>query len=234
MFKTTKYFKYCYENDTTVEYVATGLYTMLNCSFTSEDEDYGTDTIHFRMKGDVSMERISFEMLREIKDFLDYREGSIEASRADVQNDYDQYSNSTLIAFEYALSDITKDYNPGKWYATISDAGRMISKALLEDRTKVFSFCESNREEANGDPAKHEDNGNWYGVRRIPGFFDNDPGEFIVAVGYYGGGKVAFAYADWDEADDSTCESALVGAICKATGLCMDDMIYIEEEEEEK
>ena len=36
MEKITKYFTHDYENDTTVEYVNTGLYSMLNVSFTSE------------------------------------------------------------------------------------------------------------------------------------------------------------------------------------------------------
>ena len=62
MEKITKYFKYCYANDTTVEYVNTGLYSMLNCSYTSEDPDYGTDTIHFAMKENASMERIAYEI----------------------------------------------------------------------------------------------------------------------------------------------------------------------------
>lgn len=109
MEKITKYFKYSYENDTTVEYVNTGLYSMLNCSFTSEDPDYGTDTIHYTATPVESMEKMAYDMLQEVTDFLDYRDGSVEAPRCDVQNDYGEYSNSTLIAIEYALNEMIKE-----------------------------------------------------------------------------------------------------------------------------
>lgn len=234
MEKITKYFKYCYANDTTVEYVNTGLYSMLNCSYTSEDPDYGTDTIHFAMKENASMERIAYEMLGEVKDYLDWLDGFVEAPRADVQNNYDNYSHSTLIAIEYALADIAKDYPPRKWYATIQDAGRRIADTLLKDWGRTFAFCESDREEAKGNPEDHKDEGGWHGIKRIAGFFDNEPEEFIVAIGHYGGGNVAFAYVDGYEADADTCADRLVSAICKATGWDADNMIYVEEEEKKE
>ena len=68
MEKITKYFKHDYENDTTIEYVNTGLYSMLNCSFTSENPDYGTDTIHYTAEPAVSMEQMAYEMGIEITD----------------------------------------------------------------------------------------------------------------------------------------------------------------------
>ena len=234
MEKITKYFKYSYDNDTTIEYVITGLYSMLNCSFTSEDPDYGTDTIHYTSVPVKSIEQMAYEMLGEVKDFLDWRDGSVEAPRCDVHNDYGEYSNSTLIAIEYALSAITKNYHPTKWYATIRDAGRFIANALLEDRTRIFAFCESDREEAKGNPNDHIDEGGWHGIKRIHGFFDNEDSEFIVAIGHYGGGNVGFAYVDWADADDSTCEDELVRAICKATGWDADNMIFVEEDTDVK
>jgi hypothetical protein len=232
MEKITRNFKYCYDNDTTIEYVNTGLYSMLNCSFTSEDPDYGTDTIHYGAgsKSVRSMEKMAFDMLREVKDFLDYRDGQIEGSLV-CDIDYDDYSNSTLIAIEYALYEIVKNYRPKKWYATIADASERIAKELLEDRTKSFSLCESDRLEASTDPEKHQDSGGWYGIKRIDGFFDNEKSEFIIAVGHYGGGGVAFGYADTLESDDSTCEYQVRRAILNATGFDSDNYIYIEEEE---
>ena len=234
MEKITKHFKYSYDNDTTIEYVNPGLYSMLNCSFTSEDPDYGTDTIHYGVgsKSVRTMEQMAFDMLREVKDFLDYRDGEIE--RPLVCNiDYDDYSASTLIAIEYALTEISKNYSPKKWYATIADASERIAKELLKDRTKVFSFCESDRLEASTDPEKHQDGGGWYGIKRIDGFFDNEKSEFIIAVGHYGGGGVAFGYVDADEDDDSTCEYQVRRAILNAMGFGFDSFnyIYIEEEE---
>lgn len=232
MEKITRNFKYCYDNDTTIEYVNTGLYSMLNCSFTSEDPDYGTDTIHYGVgsKSVKTMEQMAFDMLREVKDFLDYRDGEIKSPLV-CNIDYDDYSTSTLIAIEYALIEILKDYRPKKWYATIADASERIAHELLNDRTKAFSFCESDRYEASEDPEKHKDVGGWFGIKRIDGFFDNEKSEFIIAVGIYGGGGVAFGYAYADEADDSTCEYQVRRAILNATGFDSDNYIYIEEEE---
>ena len=234
MEKITKYFKYCYENDTTIEYVNTGLYSMLNCSYTSEDPDYGTDTLHHTANPAKPMEELAYEMLQDVRKYLDWRDGTDPECYAKHSFYYDGYSNSTLIAIEYALTDITKNYHPTKWYATIRDAGRFIAKALLEDRTRTFAFCESDREEAKGNPEDHYDDGGWHGIKRIPGFFDNEKSEFIVAIGHYGGGNVGFAYVDWADADDSTCEDELVRAICKATGWDADNMIFVEEDTDVK
>ena len=234
MEKITKTFKYCYDNDTTIEYVNTGLYSMLNCSFTSEDPDYGTDTIHYGVgsKSVRSMEKMAFDMMREVKDFLDYRDGVIERPLV-CDIDYDDYSNLTLIAIEYALYEITKDYRPTKWYATIADASERIAKELLEDHTKVFSFCESDRLEASEDPEKHHNDGGWFGIQRINPF-DGDSCEFSVLVGYWGGGTLELAHVEEWEADDSNCETALRQTICKATGWDADNYIYIEEEPKEE
>lgn len=231
----TSHFEYCYENDTTIEYVNTGLYSMLNCSFTSEDPDYGTDTIHFSANPAESMEKMAYDMLFEVRDFLDYRDGKVEASLQNVQNDYDNYSNSTLIAIEYALSTLSKDYTPNKRYATIREASDWVAKRMLENSEKTFAFCESDREEAKGNPSKHEECGGWHGIKRIPGFFDNQPDEFIVAVGYYGGGNVGFGYAYLDILNPTEkfteVSRAIRKAICEATGWDSDNMIYIEEDE---
>lgn len=105
MEKITKYFKYSYENDTTVEYVSTGLYSMLNCSFTSEDPDYGTDTL----RSDPAIppkprEQMAYEMAKEIAAYLDATEdGDRRYSDAPYARKYDDYSNSTLYAIEKAL-----------------------------------------------------------------------------------------------------------------------------------
>lgn len=231
MEKFTRYFKCDYENDTTIEYVNTGVYSMLNCSFTSEDPDYGTDTIHFAGKSGERIEKIAYDMLQEIKKFLDYRDGVTFSDPQKLTLKYDQFSNSTLIAVERALQHISKYYIPNKRYATVWDASEWVAERMLEDSSRTFSFCESDREEANGNPEEHEDCGGWHGIKRIDGFFDNRPEEFIVAVGYYGGGCVGFGYA-YPEATDELSEvsRAVRKAICEATGLDADNMIYIEED----
>ncbi|MBP5463022.1 MAG: hypothetical protein J6Y20_13010, partial [Lachnospiraceae bacterium] len=145
---------------------------------------------------------------------------------------YGDYSNSTLYAVEKALHEIAEGYRPNKWYATIADASFMMAKRFLESSDVIFAFCESDREEAKGNPAEHKENGGWHGVKRIPGFFDNEPNEFIVAVGHYGGGNVGFGYADYGATDElSEISWAIRKAIYEATGWDADNMIYVEEEE---
>ena len=235
MEKITKYFKHDYDNDTTIEYVNTGLYSMLNCSFTSEDPDYGTDTLHYTSDPAVSEEQMAYEMGKEITDYCNKQDAGRynEVSRV-MRMIYGDYSNSTLYAIEKALHEIAEGYHPDKWYATIADASYLMAKRFLENSDVTFAFCESDREEAKGNPAEHEDNGGWHGVKRIPGFFDNESNEFIVAVGHYGGGNVGFGYADYGATDEpSEISRAIRKAICEATGWDADNYIYIEEDEKE-
>ena len=242
MEKITKYFKDSYENDTTVEYVSTGLYSMLNCSFTSEDPDYGTDTIHYTATPVESMEKMAYNMLYEVKDFLDYREGSVEAPRYDVQNDYGEYSNSTLYAIEKALKELAGDYNPNPtaWYTTIKDAGKIIADRMLSGKCKQFALCDVNDDViANYSAAYFESMGEgsgegWYGVKRIEGFFDNSPRELIVTVGYWGGGNCTMAYADEESTDTSWPAEAIALAISESTGLELNHVIFVEEDEKDE
>lgn len=229
MEKITKYFSNDYENDTTIEYVNTGLYSMLNCSFTSEDPDYGTDTLHYNAEPANGMERMAYEMLQEITQFLDCMDCGAKPPR-ELGLTYGDYSNSTLIAIEHALQQIIGDFHPTKWYMRITEASEMFARVLLEDRTKVFSFSESDELEANGNPDNHEDTGGWFGIKRIDGFFDNTPDEFIVAVGHYGGGGVAFGYVDEDMIEEEELAIVICDAISTAMGLDPTEYLYIEEE----
>jgi len=216
-----------YRDDTMIEYVETGSYSMLNCSYTSEDPDYGTDTIHFVSKVALSIETLAFMMLQEVSDFLDYREGKIPSSLAcDV--DYDEYGQSTLIAIEKALSSIVGGYYPAKWYATIKDASRTIASVLKNDPGVVFSFRESDREEAKGDPEKRSEDGPWYGIKRISNLFTNHNDEFIIAAGQWGGGIVGLGYDNCDDLE--AAEHAVCHAICEVTEWDADNMIFIEKE----
>ena len=230
MKKITKYFTHDYTDDTTVEYVVTGLYSMLNCSFTSEDPDYGTDTIHYTADPVASMEQMAYEMKTEISHYLDLKENG---RPAELEYVYGAYSNTTLYAVESALSEITKDFNPDKRYMTVADASKMVANALLADRKKEFAFCESDPIEAKTNPMNHRDDGGWHGIKRIDGFFENETDEFIVAIGHWGGGNVGFGYAD-RECEPEDYVTAVRKAICNATGLTGSDYIYIELEEKKE
>lgn len=226
-----------YRDDTMIEYVETGSYSMLNCSYTSEDPDCGTDTIHFSLGYVASIERLAFEMLQEITDYLDFRNvcektrgqgGEWQWRYKDLEDAYGAYSSCTLIAFEHALTEIVHGYVPTKWYMDITEASEMIAKALEEEPDAVFSFTESDTEEAKGNPDKHGDDGPWFGIRRIRSLFDNGDDEFIVAVGQWGGGAVAVKYDDF-EANNRA--EIVKKAITESTDWDADNYIFVEKEE---
>lgn len=127
-------------------------------------------------------------------------------------------------------------YPHGKWYMTIEEAAGMVARELLADRTKTFSFCESDAEEAKGNPYKHYENGGWHGIKRIDGFFDNELSELIVAVGHYGGGHCTFAYVDIDCEDPTNDEIKLevMKAIASSIDLSPSDYIFIEQDEKKE
>lgn len=112
MKKTADYFCYCYDNDTTVEYVDAEHYSMLNISFTSEDEDAGTETIHSDTAvPSKPIEQIAYGMLQELTEYMDMcDEGKWKDIPYELHMKYDQYMNSTRIAAENALQQITKGY----------------------------------------------------------------------------------------------------------------------------
>lgn len=114
MVKITKYFTHCYDYDTTIEYVNTGLYSMLNCSFTSEDPDYGTDTLHWTSSKPVHIAQIAYEMKNRLSRYLN-RTNDGTYRKADDSDNYlfGDYSNSTLYAIEKALNEIVEEHKEG-------------------------------------------------------------------------------------------------------------------------
>lgn len=145
-------------------------------------------------------------------------------------------NNDKNYLLRYAIQKTKVDewYPQCKWYMTVMDASYMMATKMLKDRSAAFAFCVVSAEEAKGNPADHDEmTGGWHGVKRIDGFFDNEPEEFIVAVGHYGGGGVAFAYADCECgecADRATCTQELAKAIGNATGEGVNCWLYVEED----
>ena len=234
MKRTVSYHDVNYDNDTAIEYVDTGLYSMLNCSYTSEDPDYGTETIHFVSKPVKGQLRMEYELAERIGKYLDAMDnGTMAELSRDIKLEYDDYGKSTLIAVESALKYDTRSYNPNKWFVTIEQASRIIGNEFLHGKHWTFHFCESDKYEAeDNDPENFEGEG-WYGVKRIEGFFDNSPRELIVAVGYWGGGNCAFGYASEDYTDTQLAYEEIAKAICESTGGEPKDMIFLEMDEKE-
>lgn len=169
-------------------------------------------------------------------DKINWRKGTMASTdpRYLIRFDYKIDDDSGAPVSAWVDSMYLEEYHPKKWYMRINDASKMIAKRMIDDRNVVFAFCESDSEEAKGDPEKHRDEGGWHGIKRIPGFFDNEPDEFIVAVGHYGGGDVGFGYDYGYPGDYTYAEVAVRKAICDATGWDADNMIYIEEEEKKE
>lgn len=147
-------------------------------------------------------------------------------------------NNDKNYLLRYAIQPTNVDewYPHGKWYMTIEEAAGMVARELITDRTKTFAFCESDAEEAKGNPYKHYDNGGWHGIKRIDGFFDNELSELIVAVGHYGGGHCTFAYVDIDCEDPTNDEIKLevMKAIASSIDLSPSDYIFIEQDEKKE
>jgi len=224
MKRSVEFFAHDYDFDTAIEYVNTGMYSMLNCSFTSEDEDYGTETLHSVPSNPPKpREQMAYEMAQEIAAYMDATEdGTYRKSGAPYAEQYGVFSNSTLYAIEKALNELAGDYKPDQkeWNATITDAGKIIATRMLSGKCKRFALCD-------------EDDA-WYGVKRIDGFFDNSPRELIVAVGYWGGGNCTFAYVDEENTDTSEPADAIAQAISESTGLDLDHVIFVKEDDKDE
>lgn len=244
MKRSVEFFAHDYDFDTAIEYVNTGVYSMLNCSFTSEDEDYGTDTIHSSPANPPKpREQMAYEIAQEIGEYLDATEdGDRRYSDAPYARKYDDYSNSTLYAIEKALKALAGDYkpNPTAWYTTITGAGKIIADRMLSGECRKFALCDVDDDVVANYSAAYfasmgEGSGEgWYGVKRIDGFFDNSPRELIVAVGYWGGGNCTFAYVDEENTDTSEPANAIAQAISESTGLDLDHVIFVEEDEKDE
>ena len=242
MKRSVEFFAHDYDFDTAIEYVNTGMYSMLNCSFTSEDPDYGTDTIHSDPANPPEpREQMAYEMAQEIKEYLDATEDGIHRIyNAPYAGCYGDFSNSTLYAIEEALKELAGDYkpNPNAWYATISNAGKIIADRMLSGKCKQFALCDVTDRQVATIRAKdfndEDADDAWYGVKRIDGFFDNSPRELIVAVGYWGGGNCTFAYVDKDNTDTTEPAYAIAQAISESTGLELNHVIFVEEDDKDE
>ena len=244
MKRSVEFFAHDYDFDTAIEYVNTGMYSMLNCSFTSEDEDYGTDTIHSDSATPPKpREQMAYEMAQEIAAYLDATEdGVYRKNGAPYEKQYGDFSNSTLYAIEKALKDLAGDYKPDPkaWYATIKGAGKIIADRMLSGKCKQFALCDVDDDVIANYSASYfasmgEGSGEgWHGVKRIDGFFDNSPNELIVAVGYWGGGNCTFAYVDEENTDTSEPADAIAHAISESTGLDLDHVIFVEEDDKDE
>ena len=241
MERTTRTYTFDYENDTSINYVNTGKYSMLNCSFTSEDPNYGTDTLHLTSNPALPMAKMAYEYVGKLNEYLNkmdhgfYRDVSAEERRM-----FGDYSNSTLYAIEKALYDIANEYRARYWFGHCEDVCREIAKRMVNDGNKLFSICLSDEMDwETYSPEEYKDVGSgWFGVRRIMNVFDNEPYEYIVCAGVWGGGCLSTAYVYDDGSEPGNVINNLGRAICDALEKIDDfkpqSVVYAMEEKEDK
>ena len=250
MEKFTEYFDNDYPMDTTIEYVNTGHYSMLNCSFTSEDEDAGTETIHsISAVPPRSRERMAYEMCQKLTNYMDLcDQGRYSEIDVGVRMEYDDYMTSTKIAVERALQKISENYDPvvrnkdGNEVMVLSvrDAAKVICERVAKNWNVRFDFaCSTGFSYVDDDvnkAIKNADSFVNYGVRRIDNdhnLFDGNGGfdtDYIFLVGLYGGGNITMAYFcsdDRENISDWDCES-LVTAMCESADVDPDENILLE------
>ena len=243
MEKITKTFTHDHENDTTIEYFNTGLYSGLNCSFTSEDPAYGTDTLHYNSEPAEIMEDLAYDMLQEITEFMDWRDGSSAEVSDELKLVYDEYSNSTLIAIEKALRAITKDYSP----VTRNSAGNLVQLMTVKEAAKAirdrfakswdvrFDFGVGVAGRTLRQVLDHDDLYQFCVklLRNDKNLFDGEGGfetDYIFMVGMWGGGNVQMAYFcsdDYINIMEWDCDE-LIDAMCKSADITSDEVILLE------
>lgn len=102
-----------HDNDTELEFTTEGNTSTIIMRFTSEDPDYGTDEIVYNSEPASSFHGLAYDLLSEITDFLDATGDGIyrtdDAIESVIAGRYwDDYSNSTLYAFEQLLHNLLK------------------------------------------------------------------------------------------------------------------------------
>ena len=231
-------FEHDYENDTLIQYVNTGLYSVLFCEFTSEDPDYGVESLIYQTTDKSEpADQLAYELLHDITAVIDYREGKVKTVPLLVcLEDFDCCSTLTLIAFEAALREISKTYKPivrntkGNviQIVTIEQAADIILKALANNNGDV-SF-----DVLSGDIDGHDitefvgnnHSGSWFGIRSIPlDMFDGRDNDRLVVIGHYGGGYAESLYVNSKE---NYAKVELIQKMCYEFDAKADEKIVLE------
>ena len=100
-------FTHDYPDDTQIRYTVDEEGSHMECSFTSEDSDFGTETILYNASPAIPLKEMSGELLEEITSYLDATDdGNKRVEETGIEKYYNDFGNSTLYAVEKALSQI--------------------------------------------------------------------------------------------------------------------------------
>lgn len=232
MYKITKYFDHDHANDTTIEYVDTGAYSVLVCTFTSEDPDFGTEVIRYVSNPMISREKMAYKLLREIKSYLDFEEGKIATQIKDAQNIYASYGRCTLYAIESALSKIAPVYKNSKGniidVITVKEVAVKIIDSIANNENVFYDFGVGDLDDCDVENVgQNDDDLIWHGVRWFPiTCLDANESERIIIIGHWGGGPDEAMWIDAKETSGTYQE--LVKKLCYQLDLNADDLIFVE------
>lgn len=243
----TIYYSHDHENDTKIVYsFLDNKESHLDCYYTSEDPDYGTDKIIYNSEPSDTVENMACDLRKEISEYLDKTNDGInrpgDADEA-LEKVYGDYSNSTLYAIENALrviegepTEITNSDGNQVAIMTVKEAAKYIMYKYVGNERVKFDIGVGDFEGRNlrinqfADSDRYPLDMVWYGVKQIMNnnsLFDGDwlSGEMIILCGHYGGGSVNMAYYDYNSGYD---DGPLVKAICESCEVNPDERIFIE------
>ena len=237
MKKIEMYATYCYEDDTKLTFSMTGNRAEIELSFTSEDEDYGTETLVYTGDADKTLMSLCEEQLAELTTFLDETCDGTWRPDSIVQNykHLDDLNNSSLIAFERMLQTIVSGsslrrsssgknkYGHEYMIDRIGAIAYTIRKKFMSGEVSAV-YISTDEYETGMDP---DNGGYWYKIVKIDLPFDNNPDEIALLMGYCGGGNVTFAYKYTDD-DDSWLDEQITEMIVTSTGESKDTKVYVE------
>lgn len=214
MQRTFTYYSHNHENDTAIEYITTGLYSALSCSYLSEDPDCGIETIHFVCKSIKSIAALAYKLRSEITRYLDCIE---EPQQMDINlsGRYSDYSRDTLYAVESALSMLCSTNLNGRPFmiGTIEECAVALIRQFKLHTLEAAYIAE---DWSDDDPVNTNYCGSWSKIVNLKLPFNNRPEEMLLAIGYCGGGNVATAYTDGENDDSDAFVQRVVNMICQS------------------
>ena len=116
--RSIRFYTHDYPADTRLEYTRTGDRAELRLSFSSEDPDMGTEEMIYAGENGESMHELMADLRAELTDYLDAADSSSFAQQQglsealgiyDGKTHYDEYSRTSLYAFEALLGETEKE-----------------------------------------------------------------------------------------------------------------------------
>ena len=233
----TMLYSHDHDNDTKLVFTKTADRAEIELAFTSEDPDYGTETLVCGGNATETFMSLCESQLDELTTFLDNTcDGTLRYEM--FMKDYpmfDDLNNTSLIAFEAMLQSIVCANERRKLTAGKNKSGHEFKVAPIGEIAVMVreKFVAGGTVEINISTAEYVDNadpddaGEWYKIVKLDLPFDNMPGEIALLMGYYGGGNVTFAYKHFED-ETKWFDDQITEMICNSTGESASTVVYAE------